>query len=363
MKKFLALCAGSLMTFAVSAQTATNGAKTVTTGVSFLTITPDARSSAMGEVGVSTSPDFYSQYSNAAKYVQMNGSKGIALSHSPWLKKITSDMSISSLYGYYRIDKNQSVGAGLKYFNMGKVTVLKNERDIPLEKSPYEFALDVSYSRYLSEHVSGGIALRYIYSNITGGDDENFKAGNSFAADISFYGNHELGNFLGLSWGTAISNIGPKISYQKGKEYFLPTNLKLGTTLTKRFDKQNSLGFTIEINKLLVPGSEQEKEFDKSRSIAFGSENNKGFLSGMFTAFGEKGIALSGGVEYNYSDQIYLRTGSYLESERNGGRKFGSIGLGARFNLIVIDCSYLVPFRSNSPLTNTLRFSVGLNVQ
>src|SRR5690606_5506516 len=61
--------------------------KVITTAVPFLTITPDARSSVMSDVGVAISTDANTMYWNAAKLAFSEKDMGVALSFTPWLRK------------------------------------------------------------------------------------------------------------------------------------------------------------------------------------------------------------------------------------------------------------------------------------
>eukprot|EP01029_Cantina_marsupialis_P012781 TRINITY_DN2824_c0_g1_i1.p1 TRINITY_DN2824_c0_g1~~TRINITY_DN2824_c0_g1_i1.p1 ORF type:complete len:388 (+),score=35.68 TRINITY_DN2824_c0_g1_i1:511-1674(+) len=356
-----------------NAQTTTSGANYISTGVSFLTISPDARASSMGEVGVSTSPDVNSVYWNPAKLANIEKTSGVSVNYSPWLRNLISDMSFSSIYGFTQIDNVQSVGAGLRYFNMGQVTLLRDQNETPITQSPYEFSLDLSYARKLTQHLSGGVGLRYIHSNLTSNDYSGSESspGSSFAADVAFYGRHDLSSTLKYSWGVNISNIGPKISYTENREDFLPTNLRLGNTLQSELNKFNKVAFTIEINKLMVPTPKQGDLDNDNTNIIIGSNSDKSFLPGMFSSFSDapggfseefKEITLSIGMEYAYLDQFFFRSGVFLESENKGNRKYGTLGMGVNFQLIELDFSYLIPFENNHPLQNTLRFSLFMDL-
>lgn len=364
----------------VSAQTSTSGANYISTAVSFLTITPNSRAGAMGDAGVATSPDVNSMHWNPAKFAMIDGNYGVSASYTPWLRDLVDDMSISYLTGYYRLDKNQVIGASLRYFSLGEIAFLERAEDIPVAQNPNEWAFDIAYSRKLSDEFSGGIAFRYIRSDLTQSQyvaGIETQAGNAFAADVSIYYQHEFRRNrrdMVWSWGLNISNIGSKISYTNDDEKeFIPTNLKLGTALKMELDRYNSLTIAADLNKLLVPtpnsGSLDE---DNNDGVIVGSEtSDKSVVSGIFSSFTDapggmseefKEIAWSLGLEYWYQEQFALRGGYYYEHEDKGNRKYFTAGLGVKLNMFDIDFSYLIPTTQNNPLKNTLRFTLTANL-
>ncbi|MDO8951103.1 MAG: type IX secretion system outer membrane channel protein PorV, partial [Draconibacterium sp.] len=244
----------------VMAQATTSGANTITTAVPFLTITPDSRAGGMGDAGVGLTPDVSSQHWNPAKHVFMESDMGVGLSYSPWLRNLVDDINLAYLSGYKKLDDVQAVSASLRYFSLGDIIFTSEFGTVEGQQSPNEFALDFGYSRKLSEIFSGAVALRYIRSDLTGGQlvgGVETHAGNSFAADVAFYwfkefrSNRKDNTF---SAGINIQNIGSKISYTDGEtKDFIPTNLMLGAAYTTQLDDYNSFTFSFEANKLLVP--------------------------------------------------------------------------------------------------------------
>jgi hypothetical protein len=363
-----------------SAQTSTSGANYISTAVSFLTITPNSRAGAMGDAGVATSPDVNSMHWNPAKFAMIDGEYGVSASYTPWLRELVDDMSISYLTGYYRLDKNQVIGASLRYFSLGEIAFLERAEDIPIAQNPNEWAFDIAYSRKLSDEFSGGIAFRYIRSDLTQSQyvaGLETQAGNAFAADVSVYYQHEFRRNrrdMLWSWGLNISNIGSKISYTNDDEKeFIPTNLKLGTALKMELDRYNSITIAADMNKLLVPtpnsGNLEEGE---DGGVIVGSEtSDKSVVAGIFSSFSDapggmgeefKEIAWSLGLEYWYQEQFALRGGYYYEHEDKGNRKYFTAGLGVKLNMFDLDFSYLIPTTQNNPLKNTLRFSLTANL-
>ncbi len=236
---------------------------TITTAVPFLMIAPDARAGAMGDVGAATDPDGASIHWNPAKMAFAPNKMGIAVSYTPWLRALVPDINLAYISGYGKIGKKglQTLSGSLRYFSLGDITFTDNTGQTIGNFNPNEFALDLSYARKLSEEFSGGIALRYIYSNLTGGlnvGGADTKPGQAFAADISFYYQTlkvEIADKKTvISAGLNISNIGSKMSYtQTNEEDFIPINFRFGVGFKYFIDDRNSIAAFFDINKLMVP--------------------------------------------------------------------------------------------------------------
>jgi hypothetical protein len=364
----LALVAGTLQ---VTAQNLTvlGQDNAITTAVPFLAISPDARHAALGDAGVATSADANAAYWNAGKLVFIEKSYGASLSYTPWLGKIVNDMSISYLSGFYKINRQQAVGLSLKYFDLGDIS-FRDEFNLPLgDYNPRELAFDLTYSRLLTENFSVGISGRYIWSNLTGAfSGGDAQAGSSVAADIGVYYNKPIENAKNAVWslGASISNIGAKISYTGGDtKDFLPTTLRLGSAYHIELDPYNSLTFTMDISKLLVPTPPIR---DENGEIIAGEDPDRSLLSGMFGSFSDapdgfseemKEIMLSTGIEYWYNNTFAGRLGYFNEAKTKGNRKYMTIGLGFRKNRFGIDVAYVVPTNKREhPLAETLRFTL-----
>ncbi|HNT93788.1 MAG: type IX secretion system outer membrane channel protein PorV [Bacteroidales bacterium] len=340
----------------------------IQTVVPFLSIAPDSRSGALGDVGVATSPDMFSMHWNPAKFAFIDGNGGFGISYSPWLRALIPDINLSYLTGYYRIDSRQVIAASLMYSSLGKIEFTDNIGSILREFNANEFSVDAAYSRLFSEHWSGGVALRFIYSNLTGGIEDT-RPGISYAADVSAYYTNKLslgtkdGN---ISFGINLSNIGSKISYTTDVDPdFIPMNMRIGSTFLVNLDKYNALSFSIDINKLLVP---TPPFYDSDRNIVDGMDPNVSVPVAIFQSFYDapggfreelKEFTQSVGVEYWYNQQFALRAGYYNEAELKGNRKYFTLGAGFRLSVFSLDFSYLMPFTQNNPLARTLRFSLG----
>ena len=350
----------------------------ITTAVPFLTITPDSRHGAMGDAGVATSPDANSQYWNPSKYAFVNEKFGFALSYTPWLRQLVNDINLAYLSGYYQLDQYQTLGASLRYFSMGDIMLTDQNGTSIANVSPNEFAFDVSYSRKLTDNLSGGVALRYIRSDLSGGiGSEAYVPGHAFSSDVSFYYTRAIGkdnNNQTLSAGINISNIGSKISYDDGQnKEFLPANLKIGGSYNNELDGRNSIAFSLDFNKLLVPTPQTATTSTSGSGIVIPNSNsNLSPISSIFTSLHDapggmkeelQEINYSTGLEYWYNHQFAVRGGYFHESQYKGNRQFFSTGLGLKMNICSIDFSYLIPIHQNNPLANTIRFSLLFDVQ
>ncbi len=356
----------------------------VQTGVTSLAIAPDARGAAMGDLGVATEPDAYSQYWNPSKYAFAYSSAAVSLSYTPWLRKLVNDIYLANLSGYWKFggSDNQAVSASLRYFSLGEVK-LTDDSGVEINSvNPYELSFDLGYSRKLSESFSMGVALRYIYSDLAFSDAysaEQKSGASAFAADISgFMTKYPIigRNECQWSWGFNISNIGSKVSYNDGNDpAFLPTNLRLGTTFTFPIAAYNNIALSFDINKLLVPTRPRQSDYKTEDGIddidayetALEDWRNTSSISGIFKSFSDapggfseelKEITFSVGAEYNYNQQFFVRTGYFYENKYKGGRQYFSFGAGFSLNVIQLDAAYMIATAQNSPLDQTLRFSL-----
>ncbi|HZL10914.1 MAG TPA: type IX secretion system outer membrane channel protein PorV [Prolixibacteraceae bacterium] len=361
----------------IIAQSTTSGANVISSAVPFLTIAPDSRSGAMGDVGVATSPDVNSQHWNPAKYAFAESEMGVALSYTPWLRNLVSDMNLAYLVGYKRLDDQQTLSASLRYFSLGDIQFTDDYGASQGTQSPNEFAIDMGYTRLLSDNFSGSVAMRYIRSDLTGGQLVNgveSHAGSSFAADVAFYYQKEMRvnrKQSTLAAGIDISNIGSKISYTDGEtKDFIPTNLRLGVSYKTEMDSYNTITFAFDANKLLIPTPNSDSIIVDGVISPIGFSSDKSPISGIFSSFGDapggmseefKEINFSLGAEYWYNKQFALRAGYYYEDVTKGNRKFFTLGAGLKMNVFALDFSYLLPVAQNNPLANTLRFTLSFD--
>ncbi len=344
----------------------------ITTAVPFLTITPDSRHGAMGDVGAATSADASAQYWNASKLAFAKDSFSVSLSYTPWLRQLVNDINLAYLSSYYKLDNYQTIGASLRYFSMGEIMLTDQNGTSLANVSPNEFAFDVSYARKLTDNFSGAVTLRYIHSDLSGGiGPESYKPGWAFASDVGFFYNKnfgDVGSNRAIAAGINISNIGSKISYDDGQnKEFLPANLRLGTTYTYEIDPYNMFSVSLDFNKLLVPTPQISTSSSGSGVIISDNSSNQPVISSIFSSFSDapggakeelQEINISTGIEYWYNHQFAVRGGYFYENQYKGNRKFASVGLGVKMNICAIDFSYLIPTQQNNPLANTIRFSL-----
>ncbi len=363
--------------------------RVITTGVPFLLIAPDARAASMGDMGVATSVDAFSQQWNSSKYAFSETKSGFAVSYTPYLSKLVNDIFLGNLTYFNRIDEKSSFGASLRYFSLGDIEFVDSPTDVPRIQKPNEFTLDLSYALKLSDQFAMSVAMRYLRSDLRiQGVDGDISPASTFGVDISGYYQSEEEAYADFNgrWrgGFAIQNIGPKYKYDDGGvENFQPTNLRLGGGFDFIFDDYNRVSVTAEVTKLLVPtppiygfvDTDGDGEFDRGSEevvIVEGKDPDVGFLAGMFQSFGDapdgfseelKEFTWALGAEYLYQDSFAFRAGYFNESEDKGARKFLALGAGFKANVVNIDLSYLFSAsKIQSPLENTLRFSLTFNI-
>jgi hypothetical protein len=343
----------------LQAQDGTNNSINITTtAVPFLRISPDARSGGMGDAGIAISPDANSVFYNQAKIPFATNKSGVAATYTPWLKEVADNMYLATLAGYHQLDENQAVAASLRYFNAGDVAIVDYNGNKLQTVSPREYAIDLGYSRKLSDKIGIGAALRYISSKLATGNinGTNYKAGRAVAADLSFYYNGADDNGKGWTAGLSLSNLGTKIGYtdEAGAKDFLPASAGVGASYTEVWDEQNKISFVVQADKLLVPKIPGNAEGMKDY-------RDKSIVGGWFDSFNNDAMQLAFGAEYNYKNQLYLRVGYNSKSYSYGNWQYITTGLGIHFNMATVNFSYLVPTGdkvNRNPLGNTVRFGL-----
>ncbi len=372
---------------------------TITTAVPFLLISPDSRAGGMGDAGVAISPDANSIHWNPSKLAFAENDGEFSMSYSPWLRNLVPDMSLAYLAGYKKLGNDRSaIGGSLRYFNLGSIVFTDINGATIRDFKPAEFAVDLAFAQQFGENFSGGVAIRYVNSNLTGGisvQGANSKAGQSVAADVSFYyfkPEMQLGdNDATFAFGLNVSNVGAKMSYtETTAQDFIPINLRLGPSFKVDLDDYNSITFNADVNKLLVPTPPvyyPDNRIDPTtdqRAVISGRNPDVGVAEGIFGSFSDapgvvimnddstysvlngskfreemQEINLAGGLEYWYADQFAFRTGYFWEHYNKGNRKYFTLGAGVRYSMFSLDLSYLIANAQRSPLANTLRFTLG----
>ena len=374
-KKIALLLAVLLSVTATKAQDVKNVFNPEQYGVTSLAIAPDARGGSMGDIGAATEADIFAQYWNPAKYPFNVARAGVGISYTPWLRKLVSDINLANVTGFYSIGDYSAVSASLRYFSLGEV-YLSDMQDMTIK--PYELAVDVGYSRMLSQCFSMGVNLRFIFSDIKYDYTAESSAGKAFAADIAMY---RLGYFMvgnrecSLGWGINISNIGTKISFGGSDDAeFIPTNLRLGLNFTVPFNEYNKFSLAFDANKLLIPTYPKQQEGEAENDYLDRIQRDYYDVSpiaGIFKSFGDapggfkeemQEIRWSIGCEYTYNDRFMLRAGYHHESENKGNRKYFTVGAGFHMSVFTIDAAYCFSTAQTNPLDQTMRFSLGFDL-
>ncbi len=377
MKRFHQGLAAFLVLFfagmgAVMAQDSIN---VVTTAVPFLRISPDARAGGMGDLGIATSPDAASSYYNLSKTPFAKKDIGIGFTYTPWLKDLgLNDVYLLAASGYKKLDANEAISASIRYFSLGNIQFTDYNGNEIGNGRPREFGADIGYSRKLGDKLSVGLAARYIYSNLAAGfasTGSTYQPGKTFAADISFFYHGATDEAGGWNFGLALSNLGGKIGYTNDatEKDYIPADLGLGTTYTIVPNEDNKLTFGIDLHKLLVPAVPPATGNTQTDSANLYNYHNSSITSSWFNSFkggGQfKDVQASIGAEYGYQDQFFFRLGYYYEDPTKGDRKYFSVGVGLKYNVMNLNFSYLVPSGSGtnrSPLSNTLRFGLSFDL-
>ena len=375
-RKITLLFAVLLSVAATKAQDLKNTFNPEQYGVTSLAIAPDARGGSMGDIGAATEADIYAQYWNPAKYPFNVARAGGGISYTPWWRKLVNDIKLANITGFYRIGDYSAVSASLRYFSLGEV-YLSGSDDTTIK--PYELAVDVGYSRMLSQCFSMGVNLRFIFSDVMV-DPYNAASspGKAFAADIAMY---RLGYFMmgnrecSLGWGINISNIGSKIAFGgDDNAEFIPTNLRLGLNFTVPFNEYNKISLAVDANKPLIPTYPKQKEGEETVDYQDRIQREYYDVSpivGIFKSFGDapggfkeemQEIRWSIGCEYTYNDRFMVRVGYHHEAENKGNRKYFTVGAGFHMSVFTIDAAYCFSTAQTNPLDQTMRFSLGFDL-
>lgn len=360
----------------------------ITTAVPFVSIAPDARGGSMGDCGVATDADVYSMHYNPAKYVFLEDDMSIGLGYSPWLSNLVTDMHLAYLAFAKKIDSRSAVAASLRYFDCGSIEFRDANNNSMGTYDPNEWAIDATYSRMLGDYLSGAVSGRFIYSNLTQGQGDYAGVGWSVAADIGVYYKKPVEWFSSMdadfAWGASITNIGSKVSYNSAteKKDFIPTTMRLGAQLKLELDEYNSLAFTADLSKLLVPSPPVRDGQTANGDVLYGYDDDVSVVVGMIHSFYDApgtGYDTEGnlvnygkfyeeiceinagvGIEYWYNNVFAVRGGYFNETALKGNRKYATLGAALKYNVFGLDVSYLIPIGKvgTSPLENTLRFNL-----
>ena len=343
----------------------------VTTAVPFLRISPDARSGGMGDLGVATSADANSALYNNAKTPFAKHDIGIGLTYTPWLKDLgLNDVYLLAASGFYKLNDKQALSASIRYFSLGNIQFTDQQGNSLNTGQPREFGADFGYSQKLSDKLSIGLALRYIHSNLAAGapgTTTTYKAGNAVAGDVSLFYSLAKENGQGWNFGLTLTNLGSKIGYTNDatEKDYIPANLSIGAAYTAVFDERNKITLGLDLHKLLVPAAPNATGDEAVDSTNLSNYRSESVVSSWFSSFkGPNQLSLinaSIGAEYSYDNQFFLRVGYFYENKDQGDRKYFTVGLGVKYNVIGLNFSYLAPSGNGvtrNPLSNTLRFGL-----
>jgi hypothetical protein len=336
----------------------------------FLRVSPDARAGGMGETGIATAPDANASFYNLSKVIFIEADHGVGASYTPWLRDISSNIYLATLTGYHKLDDNQAISGGLRFFNLGNIQ-FSDVQGNPLGSSkPREFSLEAGYVRKLGDKLSLALAARYIYSKLASGTASNslvsYKAGNAFGVDLSVFYNMKNEEGKGLALGATLTNLGSRVNYSNNstaKEY-LPANFGIGAGYSLPVDEKSKFQFGLDLNKLLAPVPPRD-------SAGIANYYNYNVLKSYFKSFsadngGIKAFQMSLGTEYSYQDEFFIRLGYFMEDQYHGDRNYLTTGLGYKYEEMgMINIAYVVPSGSGitkSPLSNTFRFGITVNI-
>lgn len=362
---------------------------TLLTAVPFLRITPDARSGAMGDVGIALAPNSNAMHFNASNLVFAEDQSGFSFTYTPWLSNLNlDDIFLLYISGYYKLNETSAIGGGIRYFSLGDIEFTDNNGGSLGIGRPREGEFSIAYARKLGDKLSASLTGKYIFSNLASGQNvsgQDIITATAFAADlgVNYRTKTNMGGYKGeWSYGLSLSNMGSKISYTRDNlvKDFIPINMGLGTALRLDLDQYNSLTFGLDLNKLMIPtpiaglikgddGKEIENpKYDCCPKNGIADYREKSLFSGMLGSFGDaqgglgeelKEVSISFGAEYWYDKQFAFRGGYYWESAEKGNRRYFTVGAGVKYNVFGIDLSYLIPTSAiPNPLDNTLRFSL-----
>lgn len=351
---FLSFCLLSITGSRLHAQTSM--VNVATSSAPFLQISPDARSGAMGDVGIALSPDANATFWNNAKAPFANANGGISANYIPWLSDITDNVFLASVGGYYKLDESSAITGGVRYFNMGDINLTNDGTTVLASERPRQFSIEGGYSLKVSARFGVGVSLRYINSKLMQGTyaGKAYSNGNAIAGDVSAYYNAADSSGAGFSAGITLSNIGSKMSYTDGADnkYFLPANIGIGAVYTWVLNEDNRLTLSADGNHLSVP------VFDSANANDY---YDKSVISGIGSSFSNKAWTAAVGGEYAYNNQFFARAGYHWETEGAGDNKFVTAGVGVKLSEVNINVSYLFQTGngiSRNPLSNTVRLGV-----
>ncbi|MEQ9104047.1 MAG: type IX secretion system outer membrane channel protein PorV [Rhodothermales bacterium] len=350
-----------------------------TSAVVFLKIEPDSRAAGMGNAGVALADNASAIFWNPAGLAFQEGTEA-SITHSNWLPEFNAGLFYEYLVAKHRVPGWGTFGAHLTYLFLGENDGRDEQNNPTGTFRSYDLATGLSYGVKLNERFGVGSSLRFIYSNLAPGQTvgaQQTKAGISTAFDLAaLYRSRPFsmgGEMKGtLSLGANLANMGPKIQYSDNAQADpIPTNLRIGYAFRMDFDEFNSLTLVTDFNKDLISysGEGEDREADPFYKAIFSSWSSVSVQTNPLSEDDAEFKTLSvldqmtigTGLEYWYNNQFALRSGYFYENPDNGNRQFLTLGAGVRVNVIGVDFSYIYALEEDSPLSNTMRFSLLVN--
>lgn len=354
------------------------GRRTITTGASFLLLSPDARTTGVAEAGTGLLPDANSVFINAAK-LNFAGEKGLSFSYTPWMRQLVKDEHLGYLTAFHRLSQREVLGVSVKYLDMGEVSFRDETGNLSQRYNAGEISIDASYARLFGEHFSMALTARYIHSNLGSGtyNGIDMDRANAFAVDFGLYSEKSYINSRQFSkrfaWGVNLTNIGTKLNYINAKESFLPMNLRMGVGYGLNNDPDNRLTLLLDVTKLLVPSRPQyrvNEQGNVTTEIEKGRDPDRSVPSAIVTSFFDapggfseelSEFTVSGGLEFCYYRQFFIRSGYFYEDPEKGNRQHFAAGVGFRVKSLQIDIGYLAPMAQRFTARNELKFTLSFH--
>ncbi len=351
----------------------------VRTAMPFLRIAPDARSSAMGDNGVATTPDGNSIYWNNAKLAFLGGDYGANFDYTPWLSQIKSGISSFYVTGFRKFDNQQSLAMAINYFTLGNVKYYDEIGNDIGQYNPNEFSIELAYAKQLSDNMSLGFTAKILHSDLasgqTSGGGSTIMPATGMAFDLGWYYENTSGNGNRISYGVALTNLGPKIKQSTGNEgQYLPMNLRFGLQYHIEQSEDNAFNVSLDVNKLMVPTPPiyvLDSNGNATKTIQKGSDPNRSVPAAIFGSFGDapggfsqqvKQFTFGLGGEYDLQKKFFLRAGYHYENRTMGQMRYVTTGFGYAGPSLRLDLSYIIPMEQTNPYKNTFRVSLGFNI-
>jgi hypothetical protein len=263
--------------------------------------------------------------------IYAHAKREITFMHANWLPELASDLYYEYFSYVQHVEGWGTVGGNVTFLSLGQNVRTDEFSNVLGTFDSYELAVTFSYGTRLNSSLAGGLSAKIIYSHLAdqgAGLEKGKGSGSSFALDAGFLYQTPIKR---LTLGSALTNLGPNISYiDLNQSDPLPRNLAVGLAYKLVDTPFNRLTGTFEVNKELV---------------------------GLDDSFSQewRETILNMGMEYWYGTYVALR-GGYVY-DRVGDVKNPTFGVGLQYGLFRFDFAY-IPSSKTSALSNTMRFSM-----